>query len=264
MKRIVVLGGTGFVGRSVCEQLQADPRLSGGRIVVPSRRRERGKHLFPLPQVDVVQTDVNREADLVAIVQGADVVVNLVAILHGSPAAFEQAHVVLPQRLAAACRQAGVARIVHVSALGVPDQPGQAPSNYLRSKAQGEAALRGSGVPCVILRPSVIFGEHDRFLNLFAGLQRLAPVMPLAGAHARFQPVWVEDVARAIVRAVVGLGSSLGITTTAEGVETQEQLTSLSSEGCTEFQGFLFSEPLPATDMPEIFRKKGTAPASAV
>lgn len=203
MKRIVVLGGTGFVGRSVCEQLQADPRLAGGRIVVPSRRRERGKHLFPLPQVDVVQADVNREVDLAAVVQGADVVVNLVAILHGSPAAFEQAHVVLPQRLAAACRQAGVARIVHVSALGVPDQPGQAPSNYLRSKAQGEAVLRGSGVPCVILRPSVIFGEHDRFLNLFAGLQRLAPVMPLAGAHARFQPVWVEDVARAIVRAVV-------------------------------------------------------------
>lgn len=203
MKRIVVLGGTGFVGRSVCEQLQADGRLGGARIVVPSRRRERGKHLFPLPQVDVVQADVHQDADLAAVLRGADVVVNLIAILHGSPQAFEQAHVTLPQRLAAACRQAGVARIVHVSALGVPEQAAQAPSNYLRTKAQGEAVLRASGVPCVILRPSVIFGEHDRFLNLFAGLQRLAPVMPLAGADARFQPVWVEDVARAVVRGLM-------------------------------------------------------------
>lgn len=207
MKRIVVLGGTGFVGRSVCDQLQAAARsggpIGGARIVVPSRRRERGKHLFPLPQVDVVAADVHQESDLAAVLRGADVVVNLIAILHGSPQAFEQVHVMLPQRLATACRAAGVQRLVHVSALGVPEEPTHAPSNYLRSKALGEAALKASGVPLVILRPSVIFGEHDRFLNLFAQLLRLAPVMPLAGAHARFQPVWVEDVGRAVVRAVI-------------------------------------------------------------
>ena len=207
MKRIVILGGTGFVGRSVCEQLQRAvqtvPTLAAARIVVPTRRREHGKHLFPMPQVDVLTADVHQDAELSTLLRGADVVVNLIAILHGTPQAFEAVHVGLSQRVAAACQRAGVSRLVHVSALGVPDDPAQAPSNYLRSKAQGEAALKASGVPLVILRPSVIFGEHDRFLNLFAQLQRLAPVMPLAGADARFQPVWVDDVARAIVRAVI-------------------------------------------------------------
>jgi uncharacterized protein YbjT (DUF2867 family) len=122
-----------------------------------------------------------------------------VAILHGSEAAFERTHVQLPQTLAAACTAAGVRRVVHVSALGVaPD----APSRYQRSKARGEAVWRSSGLDVTLLRPSVIFGADDRFLNLFAQLQRLAPVMPLASAHARFQPVWVDDVAEAVVRSL--------------------------------------------------------------
>jgi len=127
-------------------------------------------------------------------------VVNLVAILHGSAADFERVHVELPQRIAAACRAAGVARLVHVSALGVA---ADAPSNYLRSKARGEQVLRESGLALTVLRPSVIFGAEDRFLNLFAGLQALAPLMPLGGADSRFQPVWVEDVARAQVCALL-------------------------------------------------------------
>lgn len=200
MKRILILGGTGFLGRALCGQLQADPTFGDARLLVPSRKRERGKHLFPLPQVDVLEANVHDDATLQRLLAGADAVVNLVAILHGTPQAFEAAHVGLCQRLAEACAKFGVHRLVHVSALGVPDDPGTAPSHYLRTKSEAELALGMPGLALTVLRPSVIFGAHDRFLNLFAGLQRLFPVMPLAGGEARFQPVWVEDVAAAIVR----------------------------------------------------------------
>jgi NADH dehydrogenase len=139
-----------------------------------------------------------------------DAVVNLIAILHGSPAAFHSTHVALPQKIARACVANGVKQLVHVSALGVNGpHPDSAPSHYLRSKGQGEAVLvqaAGEGVAAAfnltLLRPSVIFGAEDKFLNLFAKLQKLFPVMPLAGAHARFQPVWVQDVAQAVVRSL--------------------------------------------------------------
>jgi NADH dehydrogenase len=196
--RILVLGGTGFVGRSLCERLV---RRDGGvgRVRVPTRRMAHGRDLLPLPTIELVQADVYDEAALRGLLVGCDAVVNLIAILHGRPADFERVHVELPRRLAAACQAAGVRRLVHVSALGVgPD----APSNYLRSKTQGEAVLQAAALDLTILRPSVIFGAGDRFLNLFAALQAAFPVMPLAGAQARFQPVWVEDVASALVAAL--------------------------------------------------------------
>ena len=149
-----------------------------------------------LPGVLPVEADIHDDATLARLVGGADAVINLVAQLHGSEAAFDRVHVALPRRLAAACRAAGVRRVVHVSALGVA---ANAPSRYLRSKAAGEEALRGAGLDLTLLRPSVIFGAEDRLLNLFAKLQAVFPVMPLAGADSRYQPVWVEDVARAIV-----------------------------------------------------------------
>jgi uncharacterized protein YbjT (DUF2867 family) len=192
---ILVLGGSGFVGRSLCEKLVERSGGGGGRIVVPSRRPHRAKAIRFLPTVEVVRSDVHVDRDLARLMRGVDTVVNLVAILHGSPEAFRKVHVDLPQRLSKACQQAGVKRLVHVSALGV--QP-DASSNYLRSKTAGEAMLHASGLDVSILRPSVIFGEHDRFINLFAKLQAVFPVMPLAGADAKFQPVWVEDVASAI------------------------------------------------------------------
>lgn len=196
LARIVVLGGSGFVGRATLAQLVA--RSGGGdqRLVVPTRRLAQVRAIQSLPTVEPVQADVHDDAQLQRLLAGADAVVNLVAILHGSQAAFEHVHVTLPRRLAAACRAAGVGRLVHVSALGVA---ADAPSRYLRSKAAGEEALRASGIGATVLRPSVIFGAEDRFLNLFAAMQAFAPVVPLGGATARFQPVWVEDVARAIV-----------------------------------------------------------------
>jgi uncharacterized protein YbjT (DUF2867 family) len=195
-KNILVLGGTGFVGRSVCEKL-VERGAGSGLVRVPTRRLLHAQRVRALPTVEVVEADVHDEAQLQRLLVGVDAVINLVAILHGSAAAFERVHVTLPQTLARACAAAGVKRLVQVSALGVGPQ---APSNYLRSKTQGEAMLKAAGLQLTLLRPSVIFGTEDRFLNVFASLQALAPVMPLAGSGARFQPVWVEDVASAIVR----------------------------------------------------------------
>ena len=193
---LLILGGTGFVGRSICGLLVDRSGGGSAQVVVPSRRPERAKHLQMLPTVRLAEADVHDEAQLTELLRGRDAVINLVAILHGSEAAFERAHVALPRTLARACAAAGVKRVVHISALGVGPV---APSLYLRSKTAGEAVLAAAGLDLTILRPSVIFGEHDRFLNLFATLQAVLPVMPLAGASAKFQPVWVQDVAAAVV-----------------------------------------------------------------
>ena len=199
MANVLILGGSGFVGASLCERLVERER-GGGRITVPSRHPARAHAIRPLPTVELVRADLHDDAALARLVHGRDAVVNLVAQLHGSEAAFQRAHVDLPRRLGEACRTAGVRRVVHVSALGASDA---APSRYLRSKAAGEAALKAGGLDLTVLRPSVIFGERDRFLNLFKSLQAVFPVLPLAGAQARFQPVWVEDVASAIVRCLI-------------------------------------------------------------
>ena len=192
-RRLLLLGGTGFVGRALCEHLA---RVAPGcRVVVPTRRPAAAGHLRPLPMVELVAADVHDPATLARLLAGCDAVVNLVAVLHGNEARFERVHVELPRRLAAACQASGVRRLVHVSALGVAED---APSRYLRSKARGEAVIRAGGLDWRLLRPSVIFGAEDRFLNLFAELQQVLPVLPLAGATAQFQPVWVEDVAAAL------------------------------------------------------------------
>jgi uncharacterized protein YbjT (DUF2867 family) len=162
------------------------------------------------------------------LVAGHDAVVNLVAILHGSEQAFQAVHVDLPERLAQACEAAGVRRLVHVSALGAS---ADGPSLYQRSKAAGESALRAHTLDLTVLRPSVIFGAGDRFLNMFARLQTLLPVMPLAGAGTRFQPVWVQDVAAAVVHAL-STPSTIGQTVEAVGpdVFTLAELVHLSGQ----------------------------------
>lgn len=202
MRNILVVGGSGFVGSAIVRRLAA----KGARVVVPTRRRERAKHLIVLPTVDVVEADVHEPGTLAGLVARADAVVNLVGILHGDRgtpfgSAFRRAHVDLPAAIVAACQTAGVRRLLHMSALGA-DAAGS--SMYLRSKAAGEAAVRsgGNALDWTIFRPSVIFGRDDSFLNLFAAMQRVAPFIPLGGAHARLQPVHVEDVARAFVNSL--------------------------------------------------------------
>lgn len=202
-RTLLLLGGTGFVGTSVCEKLvenACEPSSQAyRRILVPTRRAARGAQIRSLPGVEIIEADVHDDAQLNSLVSQADAVVNLVAQLHGTEAAFHRTHVELPNRVAEACLRSGRSRVVHISALGV-DAP-SLPSRYLRSKAQGEQALRAAaGLRLTLLRPSVIVGARDKTTNLFAQMQQLAPFVPLAQAHAQLQPVWVEDVALAVLR----------------------------------------------------------------
>jgi len=198
LDNVLVLGGSGFVGRHLVAALATD----GIRVTVPSRRRERAKHLLPLPTVDVVETDIMAPGALEALARGRQAVINLVGILHGD---FERVHAELPRRVAAACRACGVGRLLHMSALGA--SPGAA-SEYLRTKAMGEqAALAATDLAVTAFRPSVIFGPEDAFLNTFAALARMFPVLPIACPQARFQPVYVVDVAHAMSRTLGDLST---------------------------------------------------------
>jgi uncharacterized protein YbjT (DUF2867 family) len=194
-RNVLVIGGAGFVGRYIVNELVG----RGCRVLVPSRRRDRAKHLIMLPTCDVVEASVHDEATLGQLVAGQDAVINVVGILHGTQARFEQVHVSLTQRVLAACARAKVHRYLHMSALGA-DANG--PSMYQRSKGRAEQAVRESKLAWTIFQPSVIFGAEDSFLNLFAKLAAFAPVLPIGGAEVKFQPVWVEDVSRAFVNSL--------------------------------------------------------------
>ncbi len=203
--RVLVIGGTGFIGRQIVGRLVAQ----GHVVQVPTRHFAHGRDLLVYPLVTVFEADVNDEQTLQRMVAGSDAVINLVGILHSRPGRpygsdFDRAHVQLPRRIAQACRQQGVKRLLHMSALGAN---AQGPSGYLRSKAAGEQAIREvfeswpEGA-YTLFRASVVFGPDDQFLNMFARLARLFPVLPMAGARARMQPVFVGDVAAAITNAL--------------------------------------------------------------
>jgi NADH dehydrogenase len=198
MKNILLLGGTGFVGRALLAELTWDDGLC---VTVPTRHRERAKALTVLPTVKVIEADVHDPAILAQLMSSQDAVINLVGVLHsaeGNPygAEFARAHVELPKKIVAAAHAAGIQRIIHVSALKASLT---APSAYLRSKSAGEQVILESGLAWTIFRPSVIFGAGDAFLTLFARLAKIAPFFPLACPKTRFQPVWVNDVAVSLV-----------------------------------------------------------------
>jgi NADH dehydrogenase len=199
---ICVIGGGGFVGRHIVRQLAA----RGLRVRVPSRRREQAKELILLPTVEVFDANVHDAATLAQLVSGAGAVINLVGVLHEGHgvSGFAGAHVELTRKVIAACATAGVRRYLHMSALGAA---ANGPSRYQQTKGEAEGLVRASALDWTIFRPSVIFGPEDRFLNLFAQLQALVPVVFLAKADARFQPVYVEDVATAFVHALDDLAS---------------------------------------------------------
>ena len=195
---ICILGGTGFVGHSLAAQLVSE----GHRVTIVSRRRERHRDLLVLPTAQLVDGNIADNGFLADVFRGHDVVINLVAVLNERRRGdFERIHGKLPARVVEACRAAGVKRLLHMSALHAS---AEAPSQYLQSKAMGErAVMAATDLKVTTFRPSVIFGPADSFSNRFAGLLRYTVgAFPLACGSSRFQPVYVEDVARAFVRAL--------------------------------------------------------------
>jgi NADH dehydrogenase len=196
-----IFGGTGFIGRYVVERL-AD---RGARILIISRSpRSHGVHLQPLGavgQIVVQSADLSSETALRRAVAGAAGAVNLIGILHETRRQpFDEVHGALPGRLAAAARAEGVPRMVQISAIGA--DAGSA-SAYARSKAEGERRVREAFPAATILRPSIVIGPEDGFFNRFAALARVLPALPLiGGGSTRFQPVYVGDVAGAVVAAL--------------------------------------------------------------
>lgn len=197
-KKICVVGGAGFVGSSIVSKLDA----AGYQVKVLTRHRERAKHLILLPNVQVKTCDVHNEPSLKAALRGSDAVINLVGLLHQTKKnSFDLVHHQLPKRIAHLCNDLDIGRFIHMSALGSSNQ---APSKYLLSKAQGEIALSQfkGGVDMTTFRPSVIFGRGDSFITLFANLIKFLPIIFLAKPEAKFQPIWVEDVANIFVNSI--------------------------------------------------------------
>lgn len=195
---IVILGGTGFVGRHLVPRLQRD----GHRITVLSRNRDTHRELSVLPGVRVVNADVHDPVALRARLEGADAAINLIGILNerGSDGSgFRKAHVELTRSLVESCIATGVARLLQMSAL----RAGEGASHYLKTRGEADRIVQGSPLAWTIFRPSVIFGPGDGLFFRFASLLRIAPVLPLARAGAMFQPVYVGDVAEAFARALV-------------------------------------------------------------
>lgn len=194
---VTVFGGSGFIGRYVVRNLA----LRGWRVRVAVRDTAKANFLRPLGavgQVAPVFANIRDDASVAAAVQGADMVVNLVGILYeGGTQRFAAVHAEGAARVARQARSAGVQRLIQISSLGAD---AASPSAYARTKAAGEQAVLAAFPEATILRPSVVFGPEDGFFNLFAGLSRLSPVLPLiGGGHTRFQPVYVMDVADAVM-----------------------------------------------------------------
>ena len=196
IRKVCVLGGTGFVGRHLCSELSR--RKIQMRVL--TRRRERRRDLIVIPSLELVEADVHSVADLSVQMKGCDAVINLIGILNeyrGAGRAFASVHGELPVKVAEACRYNRIGRLLHMSALGAS---ADAPSQYLKYKAEGENAVHrwaDQGLHVTSFRPSVLFGPEDDFFNRFASLLAMSPlVFPLACPDARMSPAYVEDVAR--------------------------------------------------------------------
>ena len=193
---VTVFGGSGFLGRHTVRALAR----AGWRIRVAVRHPNSAFFLRPLGsvgQIDIIKCDVTDAEAVARAVRGAQAVVNLCGILFQSGQTFEEVQADGAAHVAQAAAAAGAGALVHVSALGADSE---SDSRYAVTKAEGEAAVREAFPKAVILRPSIVFGPEDGFFNKFAALARFLPALPLiGGGHTRFQPVFVGDVARAIV-----------------------------------------------------------------
>lgn len=198
---VTLFGGSGFIGSQAVRALAR----RGWRIRVAVRNPVLAIEIQPLGdpgQIQFMRCDITNPTDVAQAVRGADAVVNLVGVLHdaGGKRGFEAVHTEAAKTIAEAAKAAGVERLVQISAIGAD---AASPSAYGRTKAQAEAAVRAVYPDGVILRPSLVFGAGDSFLNRFAAMATMAPALPLiGGGETRFQPVYVGDVAEAIARGV--------------------------------------------------------------
>lgn len=197
-KLVTIFGGSGFVGRHIVRTLAND----GWRIRVAVRRPNLAHFLKPAARVGQIQTmraNVRNPDDVRLALRGADAVINLVGVLSQSGSQrFETVHVQAAGDIAAACREAGIERLIHFSALGADTG---APARYFRSKAEGERRVREERPSATIVRPALIFGPEDQFFNRFGSLARFVPVLPLfGGGRTKFQPVFVGDVAHGVAQ----------------------------------------------------------------
>jgi|UPI000363427F NADH dehydrogenase len=194
-KKICVIGGSGFVGRSIVRQALAE----GHQVRIACRHPENARRMW-VDGASTAQVDICTGKGLDAALAGVDCVINLVGVLfERGRYTFSEAHVEGTKRVINACKQAGITRYIHMSALGVD---GNHSSDYGRTKHAAEQAVRDSGLDWTIMRPSVIFGREDDFFNKLDAMSRLLPVFPVIAGETYFQPVWVEDVARAFVQSV--------------------------------------------------------------
>jgi NADH dehydrogenase len=200
-KLVTIYGGSGFLGRYIARRLAKE----GWRIRVAVRRPNEALFVRPygaVGQVEPVLCNIRDDASVQAAMAGADAVVNCVGTFDkGGRNNFGAVQAEGAARIARIAAESGVARLVHVSAIGADPESDSA---YARTKAAGEAAVKAAFRSSVILRPSVMFGPEDQFFNRFAGMTRLGPILPVVGAGTKFQPVYVDDVARAAVKAVDG------------------------------------------------------------
>lgn len=198
---ITIVGGSGFIGRYIAQRMAR----RGWRVRVACRRPNEALFVKPygtVGQVEPVQCNIRDDASTRRVIAGADAVVNCVGIQYPvGRNTFDGAQAEGAARLAGLSAEEGVARFVHISAIGADPA---SESDYARTKGAGEAGVLAARDDALILRPSVVFGTEDGFFNLFAGLARITPVLPLVGGGTRFQPVWVEDVAEAAARAAEG------------------------------------------------------------
>lgn len=197
-QRISVLGGTGFVGSTIVRQLSAN----GYAVSVLTRNLKKGQHLASLQKTNLIECKELSDDVLSQALKDADAVINLIGILHEDrDYTFSAIHSELPKRLAEVCAKLEIKRLVHMSALQAAEN---APSAYLRSKAIGEKHVlaKAQYLNVTIFRPSVIFGPGDNFINLFSRLIKVLPIIFLAKPDAKFQPVYVDDVATAFVESI--------------------------------------------------------------
>ncbi|WP_299026453.1 complex I NDUFA9 subunit family protein [uncultured Sulfitobacter sp.] len=200
-KLVTIYGGSGFVGRYIARRMAK----AGWRVRVAVRRPNEAMFVRTygvVGQVEPVLCNIRDDASVASVMKGADAVVNCVGVLaEAGKNTFDAVQSEGPERIARLARAAGIKRMVHVSAIGADMESA---SDYARTKAEGEAAVLKHQPDAMIVRPSIVFGPEDEFFNRFAGMTRLSPVLPVVGASTRFQPVYVDDVAQAVVKGVVG------------------------------------------------------------